>query len=297
MVYKGALTAPWPCEQDGRSTVPDPDRAQVDRVTQALRYSSSQRPRPVTSSRPCARAYHHETSTSSTRPPWTASLGSARAARHSAQHRAQTQQAPGSPQATAKRRTSTSAHQTSATCRETRSHSHGTRGAETRHRRRLHSATHPRHSHQTHRPLSLDPQTHSQSHPAPAQPKAAPEILQTQARQELQKRQESVDKKDLPDVAFRLPFPAIYKQGNMPWSRSCTGIHHSHWSTVLPLCSEDRKEGWRCTDTAARDRHPGSSGAVGTPESSAARSDAPGPAGEPAPGFRQALQSQVYRLP
>ena len=36
MVYKGALTAPWPCEPDGRSTVPDPDRAQVDRVTQAL---------------------------------------------------------------------------------------------------------------------------------------------------------------------------------------------------------------------------------------------------------------------
>ena len=36
MVYRAARYAPWPCEPDGRSTVPDQDRAQINRVIQAL---------------------------------------------------------------------------------------------------------------------------------------------------------------------------------------------------------------------------------------------------------------------
>ena len=167
MVYRGALQAPWPCEPDGRSTVPDQDRAQVDRVSQALRYSSSHRPRPATSSRPCARAYHHETPTSSTRPHSTAS---------------QTLQAPGSQQATAKRRTHTSAHQTSASSRKSLSHRHGTRVPETRRRHRHHSASHLRHSHQTHRPPRSEPQTLSRSQVSRSQHQPNPRRHQKPSR-------------------------------------------------------------------------------------------------------------------
>ena len=36
MVYRGALNAPWPCHAGGSSTVPAADRAQVDRLIEAL---------------------------------------------------------------------------------------------------------------------------------------------------------------------------------------------------------------------------------------------------------------------
>ena len=155
-----------------------------------------------------------------------------------------------------------------ASSRKIRSHRHGTRAPKTR-RRRRHSASHLRHSHETHRPLRSEPQTRkpSQSEPTPVQPKAAPEALQIHARQRAPEETKPSTAKTC-QTSPRLPFPAIYKQGSIPWSRSCTGFHHSYWSTVLPLCSEDRKEGWRCTEAAARDRHPGLSDdfTPGTPD-------------------------------
>ena len=268
MVYRGALTVPWPCEPDGRSTVPDQDRAQVDRVSQALQV-----------------LFEPETETSHL---IQALLESVPPRDIYKLHKATLDSIPCDPEGgetlrpapipdTTGTRPPTGYGQAPNTHVGPPDISQLPKDPKPQPRNKSPRDTPPP-------PLSQPPQTQppdtqatqlratdtqpkpTQPEPTTAQHKAAPEVLQTQARQELQKRQDLVDRKDLPNIAFRLRSqPSTSKAlslgpGPAQASTTVTGARSCHCAPKTARKAGDAQR--------PRDRHPGLSEDLtpGTPD-------------------------------